>query len=77
MPSQAPRDDERLERLRDLSRRITDAMAEMIAFEARVNAVLLEIARQRTVRTPGVHGKLEGHRARRRLPQDVQARKSA
>ena len=58
-------DDGRLDRLRDLSKRITDAMTEMHAFQARVNAVLEEIARGQEVPMLGPRGKSAGRGARR------------
>jgi hypothetical protein len=58
-------EDGRLERLRDLSKRITDAMTEMSAFQARVNAVLRQIARDQERLMPGPRGKSAGRGARK------------
>ena len=51
MPDQVG-DDERLERLRDLSNQITEALGQMLVFEARVNAALREIVEARAVSIP-------------------------
>jgi len=45
-------EDNRLERLRDLSNQITLAMAEMVAFEARVNAALRAIIKAHQAHPP-------------------------
>jgi hypothetical protein len=58
-------DDQRLERLRDLSDQIAAAMAEMLAFQAKVNATLHEIARTRGLERPPAPARRRTSRARR------------
>jgi hypothetical protein len=68
MPTYPP-DDARLERLRDLSDRITGALADMLAFQAQVDAVLRQIARERGLTMPRPRRPSAGRglrRARRR-----------
>jgi len=53
MPNTGP-DNERLDRLRDLSAQIAAAMAEMLAFQTHVKATLRKIAKARGVDLPPV-----------------------
>jgi hypothetical protein len=65
MPTYPPPDDVRLERLRDLSERITDALADMLAFQAQIESVLRQIAHARGLPMPRPRGPSAGRGLRR------------